>query len=74
MASKFEVLRLREVPNPAYTGKVWAVQIAVDGTPAPVFFELERNRREMGEEAWMETLQGNAEMLLREYGPAPVMA
>ena len=72
MVQKFELLLLREVENPDYNGKVWAVQIAVNQKPSPVFFDLEKNRREMGEDAWMRHLQANAEALLSERGSMQV--
>jgi hypothetical protein len=63
---KFELLLLREIDNPEYNGKVWAVQFAVNGRRGDVFFDLEKNRREMGEDAWMQHLQANA--LISERG------
>ena len=68
MAQKFELLLLQEVENRDYNGKVWAVRIAVSGKPSPIFFDLEKNRREMGEDAWMQHLQANAEALISERG------
>ena len=64
----YELLLLREINEPSYNGKVWAVQIAVNGRKSPVFFDLERNRREMGEETWMAHLQANAEALISGRG------
>jgi hypothetical protein len=64
----YELLLLREVFDPSYTGKVWAVQMAINGRRSPVFFDLEKNRREMGEETWMAHLQMNAEALISQRG------
>jgi hypothetical protein len=64
----YELLLLREISEPSYNGKVWAVQFAINGRKSPVFFDLERNRREMGEEAWMAHLQVNAESLISQRG------
>jgi hypothetical protein len=73
MSHRFSIVRIKEQTHPQDFSRLYLVQIAVDDVPCTPFFSHEIQRRELGEQAWLLSLYDNAEMLVREYGRAPVM-
>lgn len=72
--AKFEIMRIQEHSHPLDASRLFLVQIAVDGTPCMPFWSHIQQRRELGEEAWLESLKENAANLVAEYGRAPALA
>lgn len=68
-----EIIKLTDHVHPQDFSKLYLVQIAVDAKPCIPFWSHEAQRRELGEEAWLQSLFENAEHLLAQYGPAPAL-
>jgi hypothetical protein len=73
MQTRYEIIYLKEHIHPQDSGLVYLVQLAVDGTPCTPFWSHAIHRRQLGEEAWMQSLRENAESLVAEYGRAPAL-
>lgn len=71
--AKYELIRIKEEAHPADSSRIFLVQVAVDGVPCVPFYSHSIQRKELGEEAWIESLFENAEMLVREHGRAPAL-
>ena len=68
-----EVVKISEHVHPQDFSKLYLVQIAVDSKPCVPFWSHEAQRRELGEEAWLQSLFDNAEDLIARFGPAPAL-
>jgi hypothetical protein len=68
-----EIVKISEHIHPQDFSKLYLVQIAVDAKPCVPFWSHEAQRRELGEEAWLQSLFDNAENLIHQYGPAPAL-
>jgi hypothetical protein len=70
----FEIIKIKEQTHPSDFSRIYLCQIAVDNVPCVPFFSHSIQRKELGEEAWLKSLCENAEMLVRDYGPAPALS
>lgn len=70
---RFDRIKIAEHTHPQDFSRLYLCQIAVDGKPCVPFWSHEAQRRELGEEAWLQSLNENAEHLLAEHGPAPAL-
>ncbi len=64
MATRYEIIRIKQHTD------LYLCQIAVDETPCIPFWSTAMQRKELGEEAWIQSLCENAEQLIRDYGRA----
>lgn len=70
----YEIIKIKEQTHPQDYSRIFLCQIAVDGKPCVPFFSHAIQRKELGEEGWLKSLFENAEMLVRDYGPAPALS
>jgi hypothetical protein len=71
---RYEIIKIKEESHPQDFSRIYLCQIAVDSIPCVPFYSHAIQRRELGEEAWLNSLYENAEMLVKEYGRAPALA
>ncbi len=71
--SRREIIKIREQLHPSDFSRLFLCQVAIDGIPCVPFYSHAIQRRELGEEQWVESLFENGEQLIREYGAAPAL-
>jgi hypothetical protein len=71
--ARHEIIKIAEHVHPQDFSRVYLCQIAVNGIPCVPFWSHEAQRRELGEEAWLQSLYDNAEHMIFEYGSAPAL-
>ena len=67
------IVKIAEHVHPQDFSKIYYCQIAVDDVPCVPFWSHEIQRRQLGEEAWLQSLFDNAEDLIARFGPAPAL-
>jgi hypothetical protein len=70
---RFDIIKIKEMTHPQDFSRLYLCQLAVNGIPCVPFYSHEIQRRELGEQAWLESLKENAAGLLAEHGPAPAL-
>lgn len=70
---RFELIHLSEHTHPDYIAPIYLVQFAVNGQVAPPIWASKRDRVEMGDERWLESLRTESFAALRDQGIAKAL-
>lgn len=65
-----ELLKVKEIINKSDCSRMYLVQFAVDGKKTVPFWSWERDRRLLGDDAWVESLKENAVHIMQQFGPS----
>jgi len=71
---RYEIIKIKEQSHPLDFSRIFLCQIAVDGVPCVPFYSHAIQRKELGEEGWLQSLYENAEQMIHDHGPAPALS
>jgi hypothetical protein len=71
---RYEIIKIKEMSHPQDCSRIFLCQIAVDSVPCTPFYSHSIQRKQLGEEGWLQSLYENAEQMIHDYGPAPALS